>query len=204
MSRENLHAIRDRQLRDYALFLEAEGPGFKAFRLGPASGSRMGAVSLIFTEAPLAKRIIITGDLCPSHNGIIGDAGYGIGWFGSKKSGDYLCEKFLRRVFVPERAFDALLDHALDIFQPDGTIDEDAQDRFTLLDHALADAEDDPRGEDAPTRSSEAFYEMWCEAFGDGPEDLGWDYPPSEAALLCAIQRKFVELWTVLEQKDPT
>lgn len=192
-----------RSMADKVLTIVAEYEGMIVYRLGPADGSWMESTRILVSRHPLPEQIIITGDLCPGSNGILSDFGYGVGWFGSRKSEEYLCEKFLRREWVPERAKEALcqaLHDARDERCAEASDEEVA--RLDVIEDAII-ASDDPCGECAPTRSSEAFYEFWNETFGDSPENQGMDYSPRDAGWLCAIQQRFVECYQALQYTEP-
>lgn len=191
-----------RAMADKVLSVVVEYPGMVIYRLGPADGSRMDSTRILISREPLAEQIIITGDLCPGANGILSNFGYGVRWFGRKQSEEYLCSKFLRREWVPERAKEALC-HALHDAR-DGQTDEPTEEQAKRLD-AIEDAiiaSDDPYGECAPTRTSEAFCEFWIEVFGDSPEDQGMDYNPRDAGWLCAIQQRFAECYQALQSTN--
>lgn len=184
------------------LSVVVEYPGVVIYRLGPADGSWMESTRILITRHPLPEQIIVTGDLCPGDNGILSDFGYGLGWFGSRKSECYLCEKFLRREWVPGLAKEALCQALHDARDEHG--DEPPEEQAKRID-AIEDAimaSDDPRGECAPTRSSEAFYEFWVDVFGTSPEDEGFDYNPRDAGWLCAIQQRFAECYQALQSAN--
>lgn len=187
-------------LAGYVLSCTATCRFFAAYRLGPDANTGMGVVRILFTSAPLAEQIIITGDLHPGNgNGILSNGGYGIGWFGSRKSEHYLCEKFLRTEFVPAKAREALLNVVTDYANDDLELDHGEVDELT---QALAASIDPDNGDPSnPVRSHEAFYEWWTEFFEDTPEDRGFDYHPDTAGWLCAIQQRFVELY---QEKETT
>jgi len=188
-----------RSMADKVLSVVAEYEGMVVYRLGQADGSRMESTRILISREPLAEQIIVTGDLCPGDNGVMSDFGYGLGWFGSRKSEGYLCEKFLRREWVPERAKEALfraLHDARDELGDEPT--EEHANRVDAIEHAIM-ASDDPRGECAPTRTGEAFYEFWTDTFGDSPEEQGFDYSLRTAGWLCAIQQRFAECYQALQ-----
>lgn len=195
-----------RSMTDKVLTVVAEYEGMVVYRLGPADGSWMESTRILILRPPLPEQIIITGDLCPGGNGILSDFGYGVGWFGRKQSEAYLCSKFIRREWVPERAKEALYEALRDTMDTDVQSEganEDAKVRLDLIEDAIA-ASDDPCGESAPTRSSEAFHEFWNETFGDSPENEGMDYNPRDAGWLCAIQQRFVECYQALQYTEPS
>jgi hypothetical protein len=190
-----------RAMADKVLSVVAEYEGVVIYRLGPSDGSWMESTRIMISREPLAEQIIITGDLCPGANGILSNFGYGVRWFGRKQSEEYLCSKFLRREWVPERAKDTLyeaLRETMDTDVESEGADEDANRRLDLIEDAII-ASDDPRGECAPTRTSEAFYEFWTNTFGDAPENEGMDYNPRDAGWLCAIQQRFAKCYRSLQ-----
>lgn len=54
--------------------------------------------------------IALQGDMCLGHNGVCSRGGYGVEWFSALKSEEYLCEKFLKKVWQWEAAVETLLD----------------------------------------------------------------------------------------------
>ena len=180
-------------LSDYVLTCTAATRSFAAYRLGPDANTGMGVVRILFTSEPLVEQIIITGDLCPGDNGVISNAGYGIGWFGSPKSEHYLCEKFFREEYVPMRAREALVEVQAD--HGAGEL-ELTEKQLEMLHDALTDSLEPNSGDPSnPVRSHEAFYDLWCELFDTGPDDRGFDYDQRTAGWLCAIQQRFAELY---------
>ena len=191
-----------RSMADKVLTVVTEYEAMVVYRLGPADGSWLESTRILITRHPLPEQIIITGDLCPGDNGILSDFGYGLGWFGSRKSEGYLCEKFLRREWVPATALRALK-YALEQEEQDATDPTEpssvATARATALKEAIDDIGDDPMGESTLTRHHEAFYEFWIDVFGNSPEDEGFDYNPRDAGWLCAIQQRFAECYQTLQ-----
>ena len=194
----NEQKIRD--LANHELTLLTSGIGFAMYRLGKPKDSNL-SVRLIFTSAPFAEQITLSGDIHPGPgvHGCVSDMGKGIGWFGSPKSVAYLCSKFLPAVWVPEAALDCLKDQAQQIrddVSPDDDPDEKAETarRLELLDEAIENACDDG-SEDDVCRSCEAYGEFYSEVFGDGPDDDGFTYAIDDGEWLVAIQRRFAECY---------
>lgn len=209
-----------RVMASKVLSVVAEYPGMIAYRLGHGDGSWMESTRILITRQPLPEQIIVTGDLCPGDNGVMSDFGYGLGWFGSRKSEGYLCEKFLRREFVPAAALRALK-HALEQEEQDAKDSHEpapiaaqpsewqirrdilcppyepakARTRIDALKEAVDDIGDEPTGAASVVRNHDAFYEFWGDVFGGSPEDEGFDYNPRAAGWLCAIQQRFAECY---------
>lgn len=216
-----------RSMADKVLSIVAEHPGMIAFRLGPADGSWMESTRIFIARHPLPEQIIITGDLCPGDNGVMSDVGYGLEWFGTRKSECYLCEKFLRREWVPATALRALK-YALEQEEQDAKDSHEpapiaaqpsewqirrdilcppyepakARTRIEVLKEAIDDIGDEATGEASVVRSHEAFYEFWIDVFGNSPEDEGMDYNPRDAGWLCAIQQRFAECYQALQSAN--
>lgn len=170
-------------LSNHTLRVVAEYPGFIEFRLGLPNESWMESTRILITRHPLPEQIILTGDLCHGANGILSDTGYGLGWFARPQGESYLCEKFLRREWVPQKALDALryrLDEADEY--------ELTEKQCTGLALAIECSEDALTDECSDVRNSEAFYSTWVDIFGEPPEDEGYGYNPRDASWLCAIQ----------------
>ncbi len=203
-------------LAAHVLSVVANGPDVTIYRLGPDRDTGMGVTRLVFTHKP--RQIVITGDLHPGvDNGVVGTAGYGAGWFSQQLSEDYLCEKFLRRGHVPEKAREWMIDHALqlldesrvsseqiaeqDFESPQSVMNADDAERFTKIDEALEAIEDAWHEYTADVaRSAEAFYEFYCDVTNDSPDGENIGYDPSEAGWLCAIQQRFAEIFVGASQ----
>ena len=166
----------------------------------PGYGGMEGVDVLIMGGGQVPERIVVTGDLAPNDNqGCVSNIGYGLDWFAGRKSDDYLCGKFLRREWVPEIARAALKGRLEEEQRDEDDEDLDKDDRAAATTRIEAigealDAAADPGGAD-PTRSAEAFHELWTELYDDGPEDTGFGYGPRSAALLVAIQETFARLY---------
>lgn len=192
------------QLADYTLTEMGAEPA-RIFLLRKPEGGAMEGVDIAFLGGPgLGERIIITGDLCPLLHGCVSNIGYGIGWFAGRKSDAYLCEKFLRKVWVPEQALAALKDRLAEEEREERELGDDpvrAQERINAmariqkLTEAIEEIGGDPSDACAPTRSAEAFCDLWVDIYGDTPEDIGFGYAPRDAALLVAIQEAFARLY---------
>jgi len=216
-----------RSMADKVLSIVAEYEGIVIYSLGPADGSWMESTRILISRHPLPEQIIITGDLCPGANGVLSDFGYGLGWFRSRKSEEYLCEKFLRREWVPDAALRALK-YALEQEEQDAKNTQEpapiaaqpsewqtrldilcppyapaqARTRIEVLKEAIDDIGDELTSELSVARTSEAFYEFWIDVFGDSPEDQGFDYNPRDAGWLCAIQQRFAECYQALQSAN--
>lgn len=136
---------------------------------------------IIFTK----EGIVLTGDVMLGLNpsgGIVSQLGYGSDWFSSNLSEDYLCQKFLPKVWVSELA----KKHMEYMLRED--TDLDVEQRVSIEDAIRHQVYD----------SSYEFGQWWDNTFSDGPEDIGYGYDPSDAGWLCAIQQRFRESYLQL------
>lgn len=171
------------------------------FRLRPPDGSRLMGCEVMFTS----EGIVILGDLTPTRRGVISDLGYGLGWFGSTKSEDYLCSKFLTAGWhqelvgpkLDERVADAERELAADIAAAlAATVaDEDPEEPD---DHYVKNRDawkkirafwnsDETSQKELHEFASDLISDFWDEEIGHG-------YKPSDAGWLCAIQQRFAAL----------
>lgn len=156
---------------------------FEAFMMKRPGEGRIMSTLIAFTP----EGIVITGDLCPraETRGIVSDAGYGIGWFRSRLSERYLCEKFIRDEWQWEVAVTDLDAEIKDLR------DEGGQDAYIKELESIAEMlghETIRSGEDLYDNLSSAGYEA-----SDGIP--GMDYNLADAGWLCAIQQRFAELY---------
>jgi hypothetical protein len=193
---------------DYTMTKRGVEPAIVYQLRKPGYGGMEGVDVVLLGGDGVAERIIVTGDLCPNDNqGCASNIGYGLGWFAGKSSGQYLCSKFLRTTWVPEVARAALRDR---LAEEEKEADEsgsmcdraDAKTRAAKLAEAIENVEENGDSIDDPTRSAEAFYELWTDVYQDGPEDTGFDYDPRSAALLIAIQEAFARLYWAAREAD--
>lgn len=164
---------------------------FPTYRLKDPEHGRIQGCVLIFSD----EGIVIVGDLTPDRawNGAVSSAyGYGLDWFVQKHGEDYLCEKFLHTKFITAQAQRRVRD-LLEYMHKDCPGDMTVP---MLEAHALDG--DYPWVSDDPFGVDTAFYEWYFDTFGDADEigSIGWGYDPDAVAVLCAIQRRFRELWT--------
>jgi hypothetical protein len=144
---------------------------------------------IVFT----VEGIVIQGDLTPCHNGVISCGGYGLSWFAGRLSEDYLCEKFLRKEFVPELAERRFKEDLLRWRRERskdskyGVSKEEARSAWDAIE-GMRD-EMDPRG----------FYDLYYDTFKDTPE-CGYGYNPGDAGWLCAIQQRFAALYAEMKE----
>jgi hypothetical protein len=146
-----------------------------------------GFYSLLIMGLPTG--VTLTGDLQIGH-GPGGSAiayGYDLDWFGSQLSEDYLCSKFLRRVWQ-EDLVDADLKRRAE--------DEDNEDWKKKW------AEVIERREIGDIYSHERMIDVMNDLGFDCPWEysIGVDYPRGPAGWLCAAQQRFHEL----QQKQET
>ena len=199
-----------REMQDKELIQVLDTEKFAAFMLRKKDyAGRMCSTMITFTP----EGIIIHGDLCPNHPGVISQLGYGLRWFSESMSGGYLCEKFLRHTWVAELAVRDLKAWLEDGGNPYGDKDEPLEsDRLEQLQELI----DYLEGGDA---NQYEFYDKLLEIYDPPTYGLsgkmdsirrypdiivdgvpGWGYDPTAAGWLIAIQRRFAELYR--EMKD--
>lgn len=171
-------------LANHRLELVQEGPVTAYYLKDPTEGRMMSTLVLFSPEG-----IVLQGDLTPERNGTVSCYGYGIGWFGSPKSEDYLCEKFLEKRFVQEAAITELKDPDSYWRDLSGIETGEWYRRIERLDEIIDDLESD--GHEAEWLIGE-LEDAGC-VVDDWPP--GWTYEPREAGWLCAIQQRFAELY---------
>jgi len=173
----------ERALKDHILIedpFNSLGPEedqlrLQAFYLKKKDEGRMGSTLLIFTP----EGIVITGDLTPERNGSISTFGYGLGWFASDLDGSYLCEKFLTTRWIPEIACEDLKE-----YRNEEGINQKRLE--ALIEHT-----------EALHLSHYEFHAALDDVeIYDEEYEIGIGYDPAEAGWLCAIQKRFAELWS--------
>lgn len=170
-------------LANHTLEIHVDTPQLKAWYLRPAKGGRMMATLILST----VEGLVIMGDLCPGQNGAISCLGYGAGWFGGRLSEQYLCSKFMGRVFVPEIGDEALRHRIIEARRGGAVSKDSARDAYNATRDAVANG----------ALSGDRAYDIHTNIAGlQDFESLGYDYEPGEAGWLCAIQQRFAELYT--------
>lgn len=149
----------------------------RAFYLRQQRASRINATLVVFTP----EGISIMGDLVPGNNGVVSAFGYGIDWFASELSPDYLACKFLRQEFSCRAAADYLEDQ-LSNYEGHALYDD------------VPDAIEALRGDGM---TQDQTYELLREL---GDEDaiidgVCWDYDDHDRDLLVRIQQAFARLY---------
>ncbi len=170
-------------LKDHELRLVANVEEYEVW-LMKAPNTRHLLVQIFFSPEGIA----IQGDvLFNRKKGLVSDFGYHRGWFGREQSESYLCEKFLRYVFVPEVAAEEIEDM---LENP-----EEHNISKGLVPYLKEIAEELRDG-----KYGRYEFEMELDRVDYHPDEpLGYGYDPKEASPLCAIQQKFVELYSKLE-----
>lgn len=159
---------------------------FKAFYLKRPGEGRMMSTLILFTP----EGIILTGDLCPKDHGAPSVFGYGIGWFASKLSEDYLCSKFLREVWQEEVAVADIVRNVRDEEEEAKANPDDPyyqKGRWKKVQDEWVTDWSDKRRDD--------LYDAIIEQGFDSESMPGYDYPLADAGWLCAIQQRFAELY---------
>lgn len=154
--------------------------------------------------------IVIQGDigLGEAQNGICSRGGYGIEWFGSPKSEDYLCSKFLSKRWQLEAAKedldrwirDATSELAQARLEGDPDFTEDARKTLDHWKKLRDDVGDETTAAELYDAGSDLFTDFWD--YG-----IGMDYPLADAGWLCAIQQRFAVLYQAQRKTidlDPT
>ena len=194
-----VHAGKAEALKNHELKLLTSGVGFAMCRLGlPNTGDL--AVRITFTSAPFAEQITLSGDIHPgpSSHGCVSNMGYGIDWFGGRKSTHYLCEKFLQTVWVPEYARDILTDKLTqlrgdDLASLDATERREQKRNIRILEDSIEAFGDDDEGD--VCRSADAFSEFYSDSLKEEYEGEGFTYSIRDGSWLVAIQRRFAECY---------
>jgi hypothetical protein len=161
-------------LQDHQLEIVQDGKVTVYYLKKPGDG-RMMSTMLIFSP----EGIVLIGDLTPQMNGSISSYGYGIDWFASRLSEDYLCEKFLHKQWQVALAKETMQS---DWWQDDLTPQQ--KEGVEEIIHWMED------------HGWEWLYNELLDlgiVCDDGVP--GYGYVPHEAGWLCAIQQKFVELY---------
>lgn len=170
------------QLGNHKLELVQEGK-ITAYYLRDPSQGRIMSTLIVFTPEGIA----LMGDLTPERSGSISCFGYGVDWFAGHKSSGYLCEKFLEKKWIREDAKLELRDR--DRWADSYELNEDQISAIA----SLADDVDD--------HGVEWLYESLTEIIPhfSGESVPGFGYDGREANWLCAIQRRFSELYVPAE-----
>jgi hypothetical protein len=177
-----VEAHHKESLKDHFLEAHVDTENLKAWYLrdGKQPKSRMMSTLILFT----VEGIVIMGDLCPGQNGVISCLGYGLDWFSEHKSEHYLCEKFLSKTFVPEKAYRTLRESILEHRREEFWTKEKARE--------LWDENEDRVASFGEPWNAHEFYDIYAR-YGLEYDGQGYGYDPSEAGWLCAIQQKFSE-----------
>ena len=168
-------------LKNHVLEVVLDSEKIQAYYLKEPGQGRMMSTLILFTP----EGIVLQGDLTPGRFGNVSAYKYGRAWFAGFLSEDYLCEKFLPKVYVPEKALAACKRGVLEGRRAGGLTKEKALDLWIDL-----------------TAFSEYFlsernaYDFWTdELLNDGCDAYFYGYEPDEAGWLCAIQQRFAETW---------
>jgi hypothetical protein len=173
-------------LKNYVLVPLQGGKDIQAFYLKKPGDGRMMSTLILFTP----EGIVLQGDLTPGRNGNVSVLGYGVGWFASDLSEDYLCEKFLQKEFIADKAKRAIQESILER-RKEGSIDREKArelwyETVKQWDHNLDDPHD-----------AHAFWTECLEQ--DGADCPFYGYEPGEAGWLCAIQQRFATLYNEMK-----
>lgn len=171
-------------LAEHVLETVLESEKISAYYLKRPGQGRMMSTLILFTP----EGIVLQGDLTPGQNGNVSALGYGRGWFSGRLSGGYLCEKFLNKVFRPDKAKRAIKEDII----------EQRRDGSITKDRARELWNDMPDGDEHDGR---LFYEFYMDELGrDGCDFPAYGYDLAEAGWLCAIQERFAALYNAHAQ----
>ena len=175
-------------LKSHVLEEISAGEKIRAFYLKRPGEGRMMSTLFLFTPEGIA----IMGDLVPDGHGSISTYGYGVGWFADILGEDYLCSKFLPKVWVREYAVEWLNDEAARLNQE--AIRRESDDRLEREEAmSLVKTYRDLIDNEAAMASYETFYSALAEInpylVDDGAPGIGYD--PRAAGWLCALQQRF-------------
>ena len=148
--------------------------------------TRMMSSLIVFT----GENIVITGDLSPGQYGVASSVGYGLPWFVSELSPNYLASKFLRNnVWEADRARERLGDYMKEHIKDAASArDKSELERLKKLREImkrpwLYDSEFTWYDE-----VSAVIPELWDHSYF-------WDYPTGDFCWLAAIQKRFREAY---------
>lgn len=181
-------------IKDHYLEPVENTGSLKAFYLRDKPNTRIQSTLIMFTP----EGIVITGDLCPGRNGVIG-RGYGLEWFASELSPSYLAEKFLcGNVYDPDRAERRLKEYLSELGR------EAWQFRDIESIRQARNIRDAIKEWSYPFESPESLHDCLGGLISDQETlyGFGYGYPVVDFAWLSAIQRRFAE--TYLEMKSRT
>jgi len=174
-----------KELEGHQLSQISEDPPI--FVLSPNPAQYIMSITIAFIRG----QICIFGDYCPGIHGVVSTVNYGVDWFAGSLSPDYLCSKFLRDEWSEEQTFIEL--------------------------KAQLDYEDDPKIRESIIEfidcyegtgdglSQKELYEWYKDTYGTYDDPVGFGYNLRDAGILCAIQRRFSELYPEIKNppKDP-
>jgi len=177
-------------LKGHVLEQVLDTPTFKAFYLKRPGEGRMMSSLILFTP----EGIVLMGDLCPRSHGVPSAFGYGLNWFASHLSEDYLCEKFLHKVWQEEVAEDGLAARVRDEEEDAKANPDDKHSfRWKKVKEAWGDWNE---------KTQQDLYEAMNEQNIESEDMPGYDYHLADAGWLCAIQQRFSELYQVSKKPE--
>lgn len=144
---------------------------------------RMMSTLLVFTP----ENIIITGDYCPDHPGVISAFGYGLKWFIGDLSEDYLAEKFLKKKWCADNARWWVEEEIRYQVEEEG---EDIQAPSTVRLETLLELKEQNYYD-----NEFEFFSIWKDYAQDCDDHPGYTYLKHEVEMLASIQKKFAQLY---------
>jgi len=164
------------EFKNHELTTLVENNKIQAYRVAAPNSSIM---SFYLTFLPCG--IGISGDITPNRNGVWSSKSYDKDWFLKRRSPDYLCEKFLEKVFIIDNAVEEILDLELSVDK-----EEDRQ-------YIIAELKGGEMSEEKLYDELSSLLGIY-DYFG-----IGYDYDDVEKEILVSIQYKFKELYEKYE-----
>lgn len=202
------------QLKGVDLELVSAAPGIQIFHLTKYSGRAAMSIEITFTQRGI-DIVAIVGDNEVAGNGMFAK-GHDIEWFARKLEPEYLAEKFLKKRWVPEKAFEFWMQQ-LRVWE---TFSKNTNNHHPWLQPqtwmvcgnrleeatiitALAEMVDHSGGfptpesvvEGWPLREDERMPHHFYPVFTEDMLTKGHGYAEEEIGWLSAIQRRFAELY---------
>lgn len=167
----------DNTFAQHRLEMVLNSGDYKGYYLQPPGGGRFNSVLIMFTP----EGIVLAGDHAPCRTGLVSNIGYGLDWFSSEKSPDYLCQKFgLERGFVRDHAL-TYVEEELKTLREASIVNEEAVEEWTELKEKL----------EADDIDSHDFYTTLRDLNVDAFYEVALGYDPNTMAKLAAIQHRF-------------
>jgi len=178
-------------LKSHVLEEIPAGEKIRAFYLKEPGQGRMMSTLFLFTP----EGIVLMGDLVPDGHGSISTYGYGVGWFSNGMSENYLCSKFIPKVWVRECAVEWLKEQIAQLERGESDQDLDEAERVARA-KSFRELVEDERALADYNSFHDALSEIDDYLVDDGAP--GVDYDPKTAGWLCALQQRFAAAFAKL------